>query len=153
MPGITAITVFTPSSSTTSVRYLFPSFAVSLSCLQIVINCKLRRFNCTQYIRGFLLFVRASAMSTAQNHHLKVFSSQTARTGISSKKRIEVFSILLRPKINLRFIPQGTNKFNHSHKSMGARLSTCAHSLAHVIFYPYIYYCSVRYRLYFVFCA
>ena len=32
--GMTA----TPSSSTTSVRYCLPSFAVSLSCLQIVIN-------------------------------------------------------------------------------------------------------------------
>ena len=39
-----------------------------------------------QYFLGDLLPVNASAISTAQSHHLEVSSSHTARTGILSKK-------------------------------------------------------------------
>ena len=46
-----------------------------------------------QYFLGDLLPVKASAISTAQNHHLEVSSSHTARTGILSKKRMDVLII------------------------------------------------------------
>ena len=46
--GTSAINVFTPSSSTTSVLYFFPSLAVSFSCRQIVDISGLRLFTAFQ---------------------------------------------------------------------------------------------------------
>ena len=73
-----------PPSSTTPVRY----FSVFCNQAQLSTNCRqlgLRRQIAFQEEREFLLFLSASAMSTAQNHYLEV-PPQRRAWGYSQKK-------------------------------------------------------------------
>ena len=67
-----------------------------------------------------MLFVNASAMSAAQNHHLKVCSSQTARTGMSSKKRMDV--LVIGSSRSGTIIPHGGAKCNRRQKYARKRM-------------------------------
>lgn len=71
-----------------------------------------------------MLFVRASAMSAAQNHHLEVCSSQTARTGMSSKKRMDV--LVIGSSRSGTIIPYGGAECNRRQK-ICAQANACAH--------------------------
>ena len=71
-----------------------------------------------------MLFVRASAMSAAQNHHLEVCSSQTARTGMSSKKRMDV--LVIGSSRSGTIIPHGGAECNRKQK-ICAQANACAH--------------------------
>ena len=79
-----------------------------------------------QYVRGRLLFARASTISTAQNHHLEVPSSQTERTGISSKNLIEVLSRSFAKYFYLLHYMKKAHKFKRQSKFIFcAKEKTC----------------------------